>query len=207
MRDELSDSIDAWLELTRTQKISDDEQYNFNMTIYEGIKKLEEAGINTDELREKYNKLNGTKVNINVETKQATNALDSLLNLLDKIFNRKWDLRFDGNISSQSGYGGGGGSGHGFAKGGIAYSSLPRLASGAILNQPGKGVMYRDSIVAERGTEAILPLTDSQQMELLGETIGKYVTINANITNTMNGRIISRELQKIQAEDSFAFNR
>ena len=33
------------------------------------------------------------------------------------------------------------------------------------------------------------------------------VNINANITNTMNGRVISRELQKVNNTNDFAFNR
>ena len=37
--------------------------------------------------------------------------------------------------------------------------------------------------------------------------LGKYITINANITNTMNGRVISRELQKINTNNDFATNR
>jgi hypothetical protein len=44
-------------------------------------------------------------------------------------------------------------------------------------------------------------------METLGATIGKYITINASITNTMNGRVISRELQKINTNNDFAMNR
>ena len=55
--------------------------------------------------------------------------------------------------------------------------------------------------------EGVIPLTDSQQMALLGEAIGRYITVNANIINTMNGRIISRELQKVQNESDFAYNR
>lgn len=78
-----------------------------------------------------------------------------------------------------------------------------RLAKGGIINQPGRGV----AIGGEAGREGVIPLTDSQQMELLGEAIGKYITVNASITNTMNGRIISRELQKINNENDFAFNR
>lgn len=85
--------------------------------------------------------------------------------------------------------------------------NLPRLAKGGIVNQPGRGVMVGSAIAGERGQEGVLPLTDSQQMELLGEAIGRYITINANIVNSMNGRIISRELKKIQSEDDFAFNR
>ena len=81
--------------------------------------------------------------------------------------------------------------------------NLPRLAKGGIINLPGSGV----AIGGESGREGVIPLTDSQQMELLGEAIGKYITVNASITNTMNGRVISRELQKINNENDFAFNR
>jgi len=89
----------------------------------------------------------------------------------------------------------------------LSTFKLPRLAKGGIINMPGKGTLVGSAIAGESGREAILPLTDSQQMELLGEAIGRYITINANITNTMNGRIISRELQKINNENSFAGNR
>lgn len=84
---------------------------------------------------------------------------------------------------------------------------LPRLAKGGIINQPGRGVMIGSAIAGEAGREGVIPLTDSQQMELLGEAIGRYITVNASITNTMNGRVISRELQKINNENDFAFNR
>lgn len=80
---------------------------------------------------------------------------------------------------------------------------LPRLAKGGIINQPGRGV----AIGGERGAEGVIPLTDSQQMALLGEAIGRYITITANITNSMNGRVISREIQRINAEQDFAYNR
>lgn len=94
------------------------------------------------------------------------------------------------------------------AKGGIFYPSmLPKLALGGIINQPGRGIPYNGAIIGERGAEAVVPLTDSQQMALLGEAIGRYITVNANITNTMNGRVISRELQKVQNDNNFASNR
>ena len=85
--------------------------------------------------------------------------------------------------------------------------NFPRLAKGGIISYPGAGVPVGSAIGGERGMEGVIPLTDSQQMALLGETIGKYITINASITNTMNGRVISRELQKINNESDFAFNR
>ena len=85
--------------------------------------------------------------------------------------------------------------------------NLPRLAVGGIVNMPGPGVNYGGANIGERGPEAVIPLTNSQMMAQLGETIGRYITINANITNTMNGRVISRELQKVNNNSDFATNR
>lgn len=85
--------------------------------------------------------------------------------------------------------------------------NLPRLAVGGIVNMPGRGVPIGGAITGERGAEGVIPLTDSQAMEELGATIGRYITINANITNTMNGRVISRELQKINTNNNFATNK
>ena len=61
-------------------------------------------------------------------------------------------------------------------------------------------------MIGERGAEGVIPLTDSQAMETLGEAIGRYITINANITNTMNGRVISRQIQQKIANQDFAYN-
>lgn len=84
----------------------------------------------------------------------------------------------------------------------------PRLATGAIINQPGRGVPVAGgrAIAGEAGAEGIIPLTDSQAMETLGEAIGRYITINANIVNNMSGRVISRQLQKINNDNNFAYN-
>lgn len=89
----------------------------------------------------------------------------------------------------------------------IKIPRIPKLAKGGIINQPGRGIPVGNAIGGERGQEGVIPLTDSQQMQLLGEAIGRYVTINANITNTMNGRVISRELQKVNNTNDFAFNK
>ena len=89
----------------------------------------------------------------------------------------------------------------------LSEFSLPRLAKGGIINQPGKGVMVGSAIAGERGQEGVIPLTDSQQMALLGEAIGKYITVNATVINQMNGRVLSRELQKVKNESDFAYNR
>ena len=89
----------------------------------------------------------------------------------------------------------------------LSTFSLPRLAKGGIVNMPSRGVPVGGAIAGERGQEGVIPLTDSQQMALLGEAIGRYITVNANITNTMNGRVISREIQRVQNQSNFAMNR
>ena len=81
------------------------------------------------------------------------------------------------------------------------------LDTGRLVNLPGRGVPVGGALTGERGQEGVIPLTNQQAMETLGQTIGKYITINASITNTMNGRVISKELKKINAENEFAFNR
>ena len=72
---------------------------------------------------------------------------------------------------------------------------------------PNKGTMIGGSAIGgEAGREGVIPLTDQQAMAELGREIGKYITINANIVNTMNGRVISRELKQVQNEQDFAYN-
>lgn len=108
--------------------------------------------------------------------------------------------KFSGNKSSSN-------SSSGFAKGGIVYSNVPKLASGGIINIPGQGVPIVSAIGGERGKEGVIPLTDSQQMALLGEAIGRYITVNLTNINEMNGRVLSREMKRINNDSDFLFNR
>lgn len=95
----------------------------------------------------------------------------------------------------------------GVSMGKLSTFKLPRLAKGGIINLPGKGVPVGGAIGGERGREAVLPLTDNQQMQLLGEAIGRYITVNNVLNNYMNSRLISREIKKSDNESDFAFNR
>ena len=89
---------------------------------------------------------------------------------------------------------------------GFNIPQIPKLATGGIVNMPGRGVPIGGAIAGEVSKEGVIPLTNSQAMQELGETIGRYITINANITNSMNGRVISRQLQQIRANQDFAYN-
>ena len=91
----------------------------------------------------------------------------------------------------------------------IKIPRIPRLAKGGIINQPGRGVPigYGQAIGGENRTEGVIPLTDSQQMALLGETIGKYVKINNVIDVNMDSRRINRILQNSSDRVNFASNK
>ena len=79
---------------------------------------------------------------------------------------------------------------------------LPRLAQGGIVNNPGPGVMMGSYVAGERGPEAVLPLTDDTLQRL-----ANMMPITVHVTNSMNGRVISREIQKVQNQSNFAMNR
>lgn len=94
----------------------------------------------------------------------------------------------------------------GHAKGAIVYPQIQYHASGGIINQPGRGVPITQHVGGERGAEGIVPLTDSQQMDLLGQSIARHMIINLTNITQMNGRVLSREIKKIQTEQDFATN-
>nr|DAE35526.1 MAG TPA: helix-rich protein [Caudoviricetes sp.] len=83
----------------------------------------------------------------------------------------------------------------------------PRLARGAILNQPGKGIPVGNAIAGEAGREAYIPLQDPQALAMVGEAIGKYVTLSATIPIYVGNRQIAREIRQINADNDFAYNR
>lgn len=89
----------------------------------------------------------------------------------------------------------------------IKIPTIPKLAKGGIINQPGRGIPIGSAIGGERGQEGVIPLTDSQQMQLLGEAIGRYVNINLTNITKLDNRQIAREQKKINAQNDFAFNR
>lgn len=91
--------------------------------------------------------------------------------------------------------------GFGGQKWGFNIKKIPTLAQGGIVNNPGRGVNMGSYIAGEKGAEAVLPLTDDTLQRL-----ANMIPININLTNTMNGRVISRELQKVRGENSFANN-
>lgn len=141
------------------------------------------------------------KISIETETNKAKNSLAGLANNVANSFQTAFNrLDLFASIRKQV---------NGMASD-VAFSirKVFGLAKGGIINLPGPGVPLTSGVVGgERAPEGVIPYTDDQVMETLGEAIGRHITINASITNSMNGRVISRELQKINNESEFGLNR
>lgn len=84
--------------------------------------------------------------------------------------------------------------------------SIPRLAKGGIVNNPGRGVMVGSAIAGERGAEWVQPLSDEQMLKKVGEAIGKYVKVNVDFTAKMDSRTVARVLKDVNNERNFALN-
>lgn len=90
-------------------------------------------------------------------------------------------------------------------KWGLNLKTIPRLAKGAVINQPGYGVPV--GYAGEAGPEGIVPMSNEAQMELIGRAIAKYLTINLTNITDLDGRTIARSIKKIQGQNDFAMNR
>ena len=89
----------------------------------------------------------------------------------------------------------------------VNIKPIPKLAKGTILNNPGRGVPVGNAIAGEAGREAYLPLSDSQLLEELGSTIGRYITINLTNETKLDGRTIARKVSQLSNNDNFLRNR
>lgn len=82
-----------------------------------------------------------------------------------------------------------------------------KLAQGGIVNNPGRGVPIGSNVIAgEAGPEAVLPL-DSETLGTLGKMIADNMVVNLTTINKMDGRVLSREMQRVNANNDFAFNK
>lgn len=128
-----------------------------------------------------------------ISMKQMADSIKSWANGIGGGFSALWDKLT----------GGGGGGGRGFATGGIGTG----IGLGAIVNNPGKGVSIGGgNIAGERGKEGIIPLTDPRAMAELGQQIGRWVSVNLDITNQIDGRVLNRRLEAIKNESNFTTN-
>ena len=87
----------------------------------------------------------------------------------------------------------------------VKIPKIPRLRKGALLNLPGNGVPI--GIGGEAGREGLIPLDNEHQMRLIGESIGKYVTIDLTNITKLDSRELTRIIKQINSENTFLRNR
>ena len=168
---------------------------------------------NIGDVKSSIDELNDPNNRVNIESSDINNAkwgINDILNELNSLVGRVWRVTLDfiknpgesiGNWFNNlfSGIFG--------ATGLMMYpNKMPKLATGGIVDVPRTGIPYRGATIGEKGAEAIVPLTDSRQMSILGEAIGRWVTTNINLTNTIDGRVLNNRLEQIKANNSFARN-
>ena len=88
----------------------------------------------------------------------------------------------------------------------IKIPTIPRLASGAIVNNPGVGVNMGSYIAGERGREGVIPLDNPNTMSELGQEIGRYCNINNIVDVNVDGRRLNRVIQQSDNNRRFASN-
>lgn len=231
--DEQYKDIDVKIKTMSTMDKNSEEYKNYQTEIQNAITKLESANKKLEENGEEYKKnkdkiqelkdkmleLNGVNVDVKpkVETADADSKLDKVKETLANIFGLDYTVKVKGDTSNLKTKLNNVFNSTGFKVMSVMFPALPaigtignwltKLNTGGVINMPGRGVMVGGAIGGERGPEGVIPLTNSQMMEQLGATIGRYITINANITNSMDGRVISKEIKRIQNQMDFASNR
>lgn len=200
--EEIQDNLNKLTELYNMGKLTEEQKTRYAQILNDEITRLEKVNGTLDKnsneyqknsdkikkMREEFGKITGStydvKLKVDADTKPANKSISGFLkNIGSTLFGSIFPgLNFANTLKKFK-----------FAKGGI-------------INMPGKGVPLLNAVGGERGQEGIVPLTDSQQMELLGRAIGKYITLNATIITEMNGRVIGRELKKVDTDNDFATN-
>lgn len=143
-----------------------------------------------EELRKKLNDLKGNydvKVSVDTDTSKAKSGLSKFFGTLGKNF---VEFLIPGNLTYEQ-----------------IMSKIHFLAGGGIIDAPGRGVPLASNVIGgEAGAEAVLPLTNQDTMAKLGQEIGKWITLNFDITNTIDGRVLNNRLETIKNNNSFSRN-
>lgn len=208
-REEVLKAIEAYKKLYDENKLTDRQIQIFNQDLANMGFNVEEIGIKTKNTFDPNNysmsswadKFNRTidslktnvGINLSLNKENITSFLNTAKNLLPTALYNKLSTNLNNLLNSSN----------------ISFGNvkMPKLAVGGIINNPGRGVPYHGATIGERGAEAVVPLTQGQQMELLGETIGRYVTINLTNVTQLDGRQIARKVDKISQNNDFVFNR
>lgn len=203
-KDEISDNVSKLQDMYKQGLLNDEQKQKFSDLIWDEVRNLQKENENLD--------INSSKYQEN--KKKIDNLIKSFEEITGSTYVAELDVKADTSKAKSklsNFFSGLGGDlfaslfpGLGLAR---TLSKISKLAKGGIVNMPGPGVPVGGAIAGERGAEGVIPLTDSQQMSLLGEAIGKYITINLTNNTNLDGRIIDRRITQVHSNNNFMTNR
>lgn len=89
----------------------------------------------------------------------------------------------------------------------IARFKPTYAATGGIVDVPQRGVPVGNNVFAgEAGAEGILPLTDENTMRRLGQEIAKWIVLNVQLNNYIDGRLLAKVIKQIMNGQEFSRN-
>lgn len=89
----------------------------------------------------------------------------------------------------------------------IARFKPTYMATGGIIDVPKRGVPLASNVIGgEAGAEGVLPLTDADTMRRLGEEIGKWIVLNIQLNNYIDGRLLAKVIKQIMNGQEFSRN-
>lgn len=89
----------------------------------------------------------------------------------------------------------------------IARFKPTYMATGGIIDVPKRGVPLASNIIGgEAGAEGVLPLTDESTMRRLGQEIAKWIVLNIQLNNYIDGRLLAKFVKQIMNGQEFSRN-
>lgn len=89
----------------------------------------------------------------------------------------------------------------------IARFKPTYMATGGIIDVTKRGVPLASNVIGgEAGAEGVLPLTDADTMRRLGQEIAKWIVLNIQLNNYIDGRLLAKFIKKIMNGQEFSRN-
>lgn len=89
----------------------------------------------------------------------------------------------------------------------IARFKPTYMATGGIIDVPKRGVPLATNVIGgEAGAEGVLPLTDENTMRRLGQEIARWIVLNIQLNNYIDGRLLAKYIKQIMNGQEFSRN-